>query len=111
MGIEAPSKGVQGFSGSKRQLAWLGMGMELARIIDQRSIDYPGRSAISVTCVPPSVLTMTSGYDLVKLVPFVQVDSWSLVPPIVSAGHVLTRLRHGTLARSIVGDGLGQCSL
>lgn len=75
---------------------------------------------------PPSVLTVTSGYDLVKLVPIVQVDSWSLVPPqlsdipvsssffyapIVSAGHVLTRLRHSTLARSIVGDGLGQCSL
>jgi hypothetical protein len=41
----------KGFQGARD----IGMGMELARIIDQRSIDYPGRPAVSVTRAPPSV--------------------------------------------------------
>lgn len=73
MGREAPSRGVQVFSGSKRQLARLGMDIELARSIGQRSIDYPRRPAVSsqLPVLHPVWLTVTSGCDLVKLVPFV----------------------------------------
>ena len=69
----------------------------------------------------PVWLTVTSGCDLVKLVPFVQVDSWSLVPPQLSDIPVsplsLTLplsqldvcspgLGAAALARSIAGDGV-----